>query len=153
MSYYCKTWKFKKRKGLCVMVGWMHTQSSSSVLCAQAEPESRPILQTQKRAREPARAKYLGRRESHFCAQCQHTTLREEVGGFQPFSRAQGVLTPLTASAAGDTVPSLTPPRAPRPTLLPQDTQHHGFQPLLLPSHRASWSSRITFCGPASGIQ
>ena len=80
----------------------MNTQSSSSVLCAQAEPESTLILQTKNQVRKPARAKYLGRRESHFCAQCQHTTSEKKSVGFWPLFQKPVESWLLTAAAAGD---------------------------------------------------
>lgn len=132
----------------------MHTQSSSSVLCAQAEPESRPILQTQKRAREPARAKYLGRRESHFCAQCQHTTSEKKLVGFWPlFQSPWSPDSLLLLLLQVIMVPSLTPPRAPRPTSFPRTlsimVSNHSLK---LPSHRPRvlkdhllWSSLLGF--------
>ena len=129
----------------------MNTQSSSSVLCAQAEPEPRPILQTQKRAREPARAKYLGRRESHFCAQCQHTISEKKSVGFWPLFQKPVESWLLTAADAGDNGTVDDPTQGTQTHLLPQDTQHHDFQPPTEASQpQAPASSRITSCGPAS---
>lgn len=107
----------------------MNTQSISSVLCAQAEPESRLILQTQKWVREPAKAKYLVRRESHFCAQCQHATSEKKSVGFWPLFQKPMESWLLTAAAAGVNGTVSDPTQDIQTHLLPQDTQLHGFQP------------------------